>query len=132
MITGINHITLAVSDLNTSLEFYINTLGFTGHVKWDNGAYLTIGDLWLCLSRDDPCPKVDYSHIAFNISSADYDRFCTRLTSQGIKQWKDNKSEGVSFYLLDPDGHKLEIHVGDLNSRLKELETSPYSGLVYL
>ncbi len=132
MITGINHITLAVSDLNTSLKFYIDTLGFTGHVKWDNGAYLTIGDLWLCLSCDAPCPKVDYSHIAFSISLADYDKFCARMTSNGIKQWKETKSHGESFYLLDPDGHKLEIHTGDLHSRLKALETSPYSGLVYL
>ncbi|MCV5899603.1 VOC family protein, partial [Escherichia coli] len=33
MISGLNHITLAVSDLERSLKFYIDTLGFTGHVK---------------------------------------------------------------------------------------------------
>lgn len=132
MITGINHLTLAVSDLERSLAFYMNTLGFTGHVKWDNGAYLTIGGLWLCLSCDEPCAKDDYTHVAFDISPSDYESFCTHLVSHGVKKWKDNKSEGESFYLLDPDGHKLEIHVGDLNARLEELKITPYSGLVYL
>lgn len=132
MITGINHITIAVSDLERSLDFYINTLGCKGHIKWDEGAYLTIGDLWLCLSCDEPCLKDDYSHIAFDISPTDYEAFCSGIESRGIKQWKENKSEGMSFYMLDPDGHKLEIHVGDLNTRLEAIKHKPYSGLVYL
>ncbi len=132
MITGINHITLAVSDLQRSLDFYIDTLGFTGHVMWNNGAYLSIGELWLCLSYDIPCSKEDYTHIAFSVSPADYEAFTTRLVSRGVVQWKENTSEGKSFYLLDPDAHKLEIHVGDLSTRLEELQTHPYNSLVDL
>ena len=43
--------------------------------------------------------------------------------------WKDNKSEGQSFYFLDPDGHKSELHVGDLASRLAQCRERPYSGM---
>jgi len=43
-----------------------------------------------------------------------------------------NKSEGQSLYILDTDGHKLEIHVGDLKSRLKSLKIRPYKNLVWL
>ncbi|WP_447928753.1 fosfomycin resistance glutathione transferase [Vreelandella sp. EE27] len=132
MITGLNHITLAVSDLERSLHFYTHVLGLAGHVKWDNGAYLSAGDLWLCLSCDTPCAKEDYTHIAFDIEKVDFEAFCTRLEALNVRQWKENTSEGASIYILDPDGHKLEIHAGGLASRLASLNSKPYSGLVWL
>ena len=132
MISGLNHITLAVSDLQRSLQFYIEILGFTGHVKWNKGAYISIGGVWFCLSCDLPCAKTDYTHIAFDIASDDFERFSSRVTSFGVEVWKNNVSEGSSLYILDPDGHKLEIHVGSLKSRLEDLKSKPYSGLVWL
>lgn len=132
MLLGINHITIAVSDLERSILFYRDILGFTAHVKWDNGAYLSVGELWFCLSCDDPCSKDDYSHIAFDIAPDQFEDFKARVLSKGVSQWKNNKSEGLSLYILDPDGHKLEIHVGDLQSRLSSLKAHPYKGLVWL
>ncbi|AQW59445.1 fosfomycin resistance glutathione transferase [Vibrio owensii] len=132
MLTGLNHITIAVSDLERSLDFYINALGFKGHVKWKQGAYLSLGDLWLCLSVDKPDEKTDYSHIAFSISQQDFTDFSHKLIKFDIAQWKENKSEGDSLYLLDPDGHKLEIHSGDLYSRLESIKHQPYQGLEWL
>ncbi|EKM27485.1 fosfomycin resistance glutathione transferase [Vibrio sp. HENC-03] len=132
MLTGLNHITIAVSDLERSLDFYINALGFKGHVKWKQGAYLSLGDLWLCLSVDKPDEKSDYSHIAFSISQQDFTDFSHKLIQLDIAQWKENKSEGDSLYLLDPDGHKLEIHRGDLYSRLESIKHQPYEGLEWL
>ncbi|USD42634.1 FosG/FosC2 family fosfomycin resistance glutathione transferase [Vibrio sp. SCSIO 43135] len=132
MIIGLNHITIAVRDLERSLKFYTETLGFAAHVKWDSGAYLSVGELWFCLSLDEPCPKHDYTHIAFDIESKDFEAFTGRVISSGVEIWKKNKSEGQSIYLLDPDGHKLEIHSGSLQSRLESLKTKPYNGLVWL
>nr|WP_086938200.1 fosfomycin resistance glutathione transferase [Thaumasiovibrio occultus] len=135
MITGLNHITLAVSDVERSLAFYTQRLGFTGHVKWDKGAYLSVGDLWLCLSLDTPCPKDDYTHLAFSVAPDAFVALVASLTDPSncpVTVWKQNKSEGQSLYLLDPDGHKLEIHVGCLQSRLHALKTAPYQGLVWL
>lgn len=132
MLTGLNHITIAVSDLERSLDFYINALGFKGDVKWRQGAYLSLGDLWLCLSVDKPDEKSDYSHIAFSISQQDFTDFSHKLIQLDIAQWKENKSEGDSLYLLDPDGHKLEIHSGDLYSRLENIKHQPYEGLEWL
>ena len=64
---GLNHLTIAVSNIENSLHFYIDLLGFHGHVKWETGAYLSLGDLWFCLSLDKPAIGMDYSHIAFGV-----------------------------------------------------------------
>ena len=132
MILGLNHITITVSDLPRSLAFYIDILGFKGHVKWLNGAYLSVGDLWFCLSVDKPSTQADYSHIAFDIAKADFDAFKTRIAQHNIPLWKNNKSEGDFLYFLDPDGHQLEVHVGSLATRLHALKHSPYDNLEWL
>ena len=73
MISGLNHLTLTVSDLDKSFDFYVDVLGFKPEGRWDKGAYF-----------------------------------------------------------LDPDGHKLELHSGDLSTRLEAVRLNPYSGWEYL
>lgn len=125
-----NHLTLAVRDLERSFRFY------TGHrlaepvVRWQGGAYLTVGELWLCLSLDEFGPvQVGYTHYAFSVSAAAFAERKAALLAAGVTEWKTNRSEGESFYFLDPDGHQLELHVGDLHSRLASLKQSPYQEL---
>jgi len=67
MLTGLNHITLAVSDVSRSFDFYVNTLGFTPKAKWAHGAYLSLGGLWICLSVDTVVTQRDYTHYAFSL-----------------------------------------------------------------
>jgi hypothetical protein len=43
--------------------------------------------------------------------------------------WKDDKSEGASTYFLDPDGHKLEIHLGTLETRLSHYSKNSSKGV---
>ncbi len=52
MLSGLNHLTTAVSQLAPSVAFYQQLLGMMLHARWDSGAYLSCGDLWLCLSLD--------------------------------------------------------------------------------
>lgn len=77
-------------------------------------------------------PSQDYCHIAFDIAENNFNAFAEKLRAANVIEWKQNKSEGLSLYLLDPDGHKLEIHSGNLQSRLKSLKSKPYQGLVWL
>lgn len=132
MLTGLNHITLAVSDLNISFDFYVGLLGFQPRVRWDSGAYITLGNLWFCLSLDSAHPSQDYSHISLDCAESDFNAITMRLRSAQVIEWKQNTSEGDSLYFLDPDGHKLEIHCGNLQSRLESLKDNPYEGLVWL
>ncbi|PTT29419.1 fosfomycin resistance glutathione transferase [Pseudomonas sp. HMWF021] len=132
MLTGLNHLTLAVGDLPRSLAFYRDVLSLRVEATWDAGAYLSLPGLWLCLSRDpqrNAVPSADYTHYAFSLDQADFPLFVQRLKAANVQQWRDNRSEGASFYFLDPDGHKLEVHVGDLASRLAACRLKPYSGM---
>jgi catechol 2,3-dioxygenase-like lactoylglutathione lyase family enzyme len=131
MLTGLNHITLAVSNVSESFSFYVETLGFTPRAQWKNGAYLSIGELWLCLSRDAVSIGKDYTHYAFSIEDEVFETFAERLKASGVKEWKVNKSEGKSLYFLDPDGHKLELHAGSLESRLKACRAQLYEEMKF-
>ncbi|MBT7610713.1 MAG: glutathione transferase [Bacteriovoracaceae bacterium] len=122
-IRGINHITFSVSNIETSFNFYKDVLGFVPKLKWSKGAYFLSGDLWVCLSLDDKTRNkelVEYTHTAFDISKDSFKEVSNRIINSKVKIYKENKSEGNSIYFLDPDGHKLEIHFGTLESRLCE------------
>ena len=127
MLKGLNHLTLSVSDLPASIHFYQTILGMHLRMKWDEGVYFECGNLWLCLSLDvnhsRTTPDVsDYTHYAFSIEKEDFDGFVAKLERAKVTFWQENTSEGESCYFLDPDGHKLEVHVGTLSSRLEWCE----------
>lgn len=134
MIKGLNHVTLAVSDLETSFMFYQDTLDRKPLARWQRGAYFLAGDLWLCLSLDQATrtlPLPEYTHLAFTIENQDFEDWRTRLKNSQIPEWKENTSEGDSLYILDPDGHKLELHSGEWHSRLAATKVSPYKGMEF-
>ena len=127
MIRGLNHLTLAVRDVGRAVAFYRDVLGFHVAKTWPEGAYLTAGPLWLCLSHDPEtrsAPHPDYTHVALDVAAEDFAAVADRITGSQATIWKDNRSEGESLYFLDPDGHKLELHVGTLESRLAAMEAS--------
>jgi catechol 2,3-dioxygenase-like lactoylglutathione lyase family enzyme len=122
-IQGLNHLTLAVTDLERSVAFYRDVLGLELKALVDNGAYLEAGALWLCLSVDAAAAdarRADYTHYAFDVAAEDFEALSERVRRHATV-WKDNRSEGASLYFLDPDGHRLELHVGSLASRLAAL-----------
>jgi len=130
MTLGVNHITFAVADLAKSLAFYIDVVGCKRVAVWDKGAYLLAGSNWLCLSLEaSVAPREDYTHVAFTFDNVGFVAFRAKLRADGDREWKINSSEGDSVYFLDPDGHRLEAHVGDLASRLESLRRVPYAGL---
>ncbi|MBS0285792.1 MAG: fosfomycin resistance glutathione transferase [Proteobacteria bacterium] len=119
MITDINHITLAVKDIHRAFDFYKNVLGFKPLVKWDKGAYFVINDFWFCLNVDEkrianPC----YTHYAFSVSKENFNAMRAKILAAKVPLFKENTSPGDSLYFLDPDGHKLEIHVGNVQERI--------------
>lgn len=120
-VRGLNHLTLAVTDLERSVAFYRDLLGCELRALWEGGAYLEAGALWLCLSVDPAARGVqrpDYTHYAFDIDAERFDHLAARIRDRAAL-WKDDVNEGPSLYFLDPDGHRLELHAGTLASRLE-------------
>lgn len=132
MLTGLNHLTLACTDLERGIAFYRDLLGFRQHARWDSGAYLSLGELWLCLSRGPVSGQSGgYTHIAFSVAPNDFAACAARLRDASVTEWRTNTSEGDSIYFLDPDGHQLEVHAGDLQSRLTQCRAAPYAGMQF-
>lgn len=95
-------------------------------MKWDKGAYFLVGDFWFCLSVESQISlREDNSHFAFTVSSEDFESLSQRILKARAIQYKKNTSPGDSLYFLDPDGHKLEIHVGDWQTRLLAKKKDP-------
>lgn len=69
-------------------------------------------------------PNHDYSHIAFSTDIAGL-----RAMVDRAPEWRTNSSEGASLYILDPDGHRLELHVGSLATRLEDYRRAPRPGM---
>lgn len=137
MIKAMNHITLAVKNIENSFSFYRDVLGLKPLVKWDKGAYFLVGEknpsipnseFWFCLNVDDnrtanPC----YTHYAFTVSEKDFASMSQKIIASGCKIFKDNSSPGDSLYFIDPDNHKLEIYVGNARARIAAKKHNPGS-----
>ncbi len=124
MITSMNHITLAVKDIERASTFYRHVLGLTLLARWDNGAYFLVGDqeqgFWFCLNVDEKHqPNPGYTHYAFSVDQENFEHMSAKIVNSGAEVFKDNTSPGSSLYFLDPDGHKLEIHVGNWHTRVE-------------
>jgi len=134
MITGVNHITLSVRDVAESFAFYAQVLGFRPVAKWPKGAYLLAGDVWIALVLDGHVRESilpEYTHIAFTVSGEDLKRLSARIKRSGAEIWQENWTEGASLYFVDPNGHKLEIHASDLETRIRTAKENPWEGLEF-
>ncbi len=135
MILGLNHFTIAVKDLDVSFSFYKDVLGLRPLMKHEKGAYFLAGDSWFCLDLDPSTrtePLAEYTHIAFGVLPEDFRAVAEKVLSHGAEIWKENRSEGQSIYFLDPNGHKLEIHVGNWRTRISSLIENPWNKTVQI
>ena len=126
MIKGINHITYSVSNIAKSIEFYRDILGADILVESETSAYFNLGGIWLALNEEKNIPRSEikhsYTHIAFTISDNDFEDWYIWLKENevNILEGRDRDiRDKKSIYFTDPDGHKLELHTGTLEDRLK-------------
>ena len=73
--------------------------------------------------------RSDYTHYAFDVSADGFAALSAQIRAHATI-WKDNRSEGDSLYFLDPDGHRMELHIGSLASRLDHYRANPPNGMI--
>ena len=119
---NINHIAIAVTDLEESESFYRDVIGLK-QIPEPFGlgmhAWFQIGDSQLHIIRGatERREHNKYNHLCFSIT--DMDQFIDRLNSHGVQysDWELNPGEitvrvdGVrQIYFTDPDGYWIEIN----------------------
>ena len=126
---GIDHVALAVRDVERSANWYIEVLGFERlHERmWDGiPTFIGKGNTAIALfpaSDGDSksaarTSKIRMLHLAFR---ADHDGFLAaqeELKKRGIKFEFQDHEISHSIYFADPDGHQLEITTYDLEQQL--------------
>ncbi|EKU48052.1 FosB/FosD family fosfomycin resistance bacillithiol transferase [Staphylococcus massiliensis] len=123
---GINHITFSVSDLKRSIYFYNHILKAKLIVEGHSSAYLDLAGIWLALNEEKDIPrdeiKYSYTHIAFSIEENAFEEWYEWLVENEVNilegRTRDERDK-KSIYFTDPDGHKLELHTGTLDDRIK-------------
>ncbi|HLJ68074.1 MAG TPA: VOC family protein [Chloroflexota bacterium] len=128
-IIGESHLGLRVTNLERSLRFYVDVLGFTPHRVVPTQAILTCGRwvmaLYPTINRTDGTPpkhpyeidRAGLHHLAFGLgSAAEVDAAAEWLDRNDVphKRPSDGATEGsrfVTFY--DPDGIPLEYYFYD-------------------
>jgi metallothiol transferase len=122
---GLNHLTLRVADLERSIAFYRDLLGFALRWRSDISAYLEGGGHWLSLLERRVGPAAEETagmdHFALAIAEEAFDSAVEELQRRGVKIVRGPLSRvaGRSVYFHDPDGIVVELHTSDLHARLQ-------------
>jgi catechol 2,3-dioxygenase-like lactoylglutathione lyase family enzyme len=125
-VKGISELALWVSDLEESVAFYRDHLGFTvQEVEVGCNAVLHSGDLVLVLfvpespgtalaedyleRNSGPCG--DFYHVGFRVEPHSLERFSAALRAQGLEVSGPVTfaSGRHSYFLTDPDDHYIEL-----------------------
>jgi len=122
---GIDHVALAVRDIERSANWYIEVLGFERlHEGMWNGVPTFIGKgntgiaLFPMSSHAGPASSVRSGirmlHLAFRANRDGFRAAQEELKRRGIKFEFQVQEISHSIYFRDPDGHHLEITTSEL------------------
>ena len=122
---GIDHVALAVSDVERAAQWYIDVLGFEYRYKdvWDGiPTFIGKGTTAIALfpprssarSTATPQTPIRMLHLAFRADRKNFLAAQQELKRRGIEFEFQDHEISHSIYFRDPDGHQLEITTYEL------------------
>lgn len=125
---GVHHVALLCSDVERTIRFYQELLGFPLVELFENRDYQGSTHLFFDLGHDNTLAFFDFPdlglgpyaevlggfhHLAISVERAQWDAARARLHEAGIPTQIESE---VSLYFADPDGVRLELIAEDLGS----------------
>ena len=124
-IAGADHTNWRVRDLEVSLRFYRDVLGFTpfGLEEYRRGerqiVSLRVTEEFILHLTPDPAYKRPstggYDHLALVVEGAERDEIAAYLEGRGVEienrfdSITGARGEGPALYVRDPDGYRIEL-----------------------
>jgi catechol 2,3-dioxygenase-like lactoylglutathione lyase family enzyme len=125
---GVHHVALMCSDVERTIRFYQELLGFPLVEIFENRDYKGSTHLFFDIGVDNSLAFFDFPgldlgpyaevigglhHIAISVDQAQWDAARQRLTDAGVPTHIDSE---ISMYFSDPDGVRLELIAESLGS----------------
>jgi catechol 2,3-dioxygenase-like lactoylglutathione lyase family enzyme len=105
--TTINHVSIQVSDIKRSAEFYMRAFGLPKRKAGNPDAVrLGVGPSHLTLRQEKPSGNVD--HFCLGIDKFNHDSVVRDLKARGVKPEPDEKGP-QGFHVKDPDGFRVQL-----------------------
>lgn len=102
---SLNHVTLNVSDVQRSRDFYSKLLGLPLLHEAQNISYLGLGKSFLCLVPQDKSLGFGVDHYCLGIDDFGSQSVLEKLKQQGL----NTKVDGDQVYFRDPDGILVQL-----------------------
>jgi len=102
---SLNHVSLAVSDIDASQRFYERVLGASEVSRQFNGVNLGLGESFLGLYDIDPPGAIH--HFCVGVDDYQIDRSAEQLRALGIEP--RIRQDRPELYFTDPDGITVQL-----------------------